>query len=73
MQCLNVDKIMGDDFKLYKQRSECGRIDCEFSSKSSHFHCLLCPYICTDASRILPHRKNHNSSSMVTSVDQSSV
>ena len=56
-----TDKIMGEDFRLYKKESDCGRSDCEFANKASHFHCLLCPYMCTDANRILPHRKNHGS------------
>lgn len=58
-----VDKIMGEDFRLYKKESDCGRSDCEFANKASHFHCLLCPYMCTDANRILPHRKNHGTAS----------
>ena len=56
-----TDKIMGEDFRLYKKESDYGRSDCEFANKASHFHCLLCPYMCTDANRILPHRKNHGS------------
>ncbi|XP_067947893.1 zinc finger protein castor homolog 1-like [Watersipora subatra] len=61
-----LDQVMGDGFKLFKPNNDCKRADCEFVTKVSHFHCQLCPYICTDANKILPHRKNHTNSSAST-------
>ncbi|ELU17242.1 hypothetical protein CAPTEDRAFT_118076, partial [Capitella teleta] len=26
---------------------------------ANHFHCLKCPFICTDSSKVTAHRKHH--------------
>ena len=54
-----IDKIMGEDFEQFRSMIDCQRADCEFSLKSSHFHCVKCPFICLDTSKIPPHRKHH--------------
>ncbi len=55
-----TDKIMGDDFQQFRIHTPCDSTDCEFSRKSSHYHCLRCSYICTDTSKVTVHRKFHN-------------
>ncbi|XP_023932584.1 zinc finger protein castor homolog 1-like [Lingula anatina] len=55
-----VDAIMGGQFQQYRGTSECGRPDCQYTGKSSHYHCLRCPFICTDTSKVSAHRKQHS-------------
>ena len=57
-----VDSIIQDDFQRYKSTMDCKRGDCEFSSKSTHFHCLRCPFICTDSGKVAVHRNQHSMS-----------
>ncbi|XP_071840384.1 zinc finger protein castor homolog 1-like isoform X3 [Apostichopus japonicus] len=57
-----VDSIIQDDFQRYKSTMDCKRGDCEFGSKSTHFHCLRCPFICTDSGKVAVHRNQHSMS-----------
>ncbi|XP_071476914.1 uncharacterized protein [Diadema antillarum] len=54
-----VDSIIQDDFQRYKASVSCDRSDCEYTAKSTHFHCLRCPFICTDSGKVAIHRKQH--------------
>lgn len=55
-----VDSIVQDDFQRYKSTMDCKRSDCEFGNKNTHFHCLRCPFICTDSGKVAVHRKQHS-------------
>ena len=48
--------LMGDEFEEYRASVDCARPDCEFSRKSTHFHCLKCPFICKEAIKVTAHR-----------------
>ena len=52
--------IMGEEFSMFRLGQDCGRPDCENVKKASHFHCLKCPFICTDSSKVTAHRKHHS-------------
>ncbi|KAK6177137.1 hypothetical protein SNE40_015302 [Patella caerulea] len=54
-----IDKIMGDEFRQFRASVHCTKNNCEFSAKSSHFHCLKCPFSCADSSKVSAHRKHH--------------
>ena len=54
-----LDKLMGDEFQQFRATVRCGRGDCEFSEKASHFHCQKCAFVCADSSKVLAHRKYH--------------
>ena len=51
--------LMGKEFQVFRGNAECRREDCEYTSRSTHYHCLKCPFICTDSSKVVPHRKHH--------------
>lgn len=53
------DCLMGDDFTQHRLHQSCERADCELSRKSSHFHCQRCEFACTDSSKVMAHRKQH--------------
>ena len=54
-----LDKLMGNEFQQFRATVRCGRGDCEFSEKASHFHCQKCAFVCADSSKVLAHRKYH--------------
>ena len=54
-----LDKLMGGEFQQFRATVCCGRGDCEFSEKASHFHCQKCAFVCADSSKVLAHRKYH--------------
>eukprot|EP00057_Strongylocentrotus_purpuratus_P030440 XP_781684.2 PREDICTED: zinc finger protein castor homolog 1 [Strongylocentrotus purpuratus] len=54
-----VDSIIQDDFQRFKASVSCDRSDCEYTAKNTHFHCLRCPFICTDSGKVPIHRKQH--------------
>jgi hypothetical protein len=54
-----LDSVMGDDFQQFRPKVDCGRPDCEHAKAANHFHCLRCPFICTDSSKVSAHRKHH--------------
>ncbi|XP_041378245.1 zinc finger protein castor homolog 1-like [Gigantopelta aegis] len=54
-----LNTIMGDEFQQFRVTVPCGRADCELAGKSSHFHCLRCPFLCADSSKVMAHRKYH--------------
>ncbi|XP_076451694.1 zinc finger protein castor homolog 1-like [Babylonia areolata] len=54
-----LDKLMGEEFRQFRATVSCGRGDCEFSKKASHFHCEKCAFVCADSSKVLAHRKYH--------------
>ncbi|KAL8571171.1 hypothetical protein ACOMHN_010632 [Nucella lapillus] len=54
-----LDKLMGEEFRQFRATVDCGRGDCEFSRKASHFHCEKCAFVCADSSKVLAHRKYH--------------
>lgn len=35
------------------------------TSKSSHFHCQKCDYICTDTNKVVAHRRQHNKTDFI--------
>ena len=55
-----LDGLMGDEFKMFRMGQDCGRPDCEHVQKASHYHCMKCPFICTDSSKVTAHRKHHS-------------
>ncbi|XP_071946208.1 zinc finger protein castor homolog 1-like [Antedon mediterranea] len=62
-----VDSIVQDDFERFKATVHCERPDCEFALKHTHFHCLRCPFICTDSAKVTAHRKQHTKSEVISS------
>ena len=61
-----MDSVMGEDFLQFRVNQDCLRQDCDHSSKYSHFHCLRCPFVCTDANKVLAHRRQHNKTDSIT-------
>ena len=55
-----TDAMMADEFQQFRANVNCERADCEYSKRLAHFHCLKCPYICTDSNKVLVHRKQHS-------------
>ncbi|XP_033107700.1 zinc finger protein castor homolog 1-like [Anneissia japonica] len=62
-----VDSIIQEDFERFKATVHCERPDCEFALKHTHFHCLRCPFICTDSAKVTAHRKQHTKSEVISS------
>lgn len=54
-----IDGITGNEFRQFRGNVDCQYEDCEYANRSSHFHCLLCSYVCMDAAQVLAHRKHH--------------
>lgn len=54
-----IDSITGGELQQYRINQDCSTVDCEYNKKMSHFHCKRCPYVCTDSSKVLTHRKYH--------------
>ncbi|XP_064610900.1 zinc finger protein castor homolog 1-like isoform X2 [Liolophura sinensis] len=54
-----IDGITGNEFRQFRGNVDCQYEDCEYGNRSSHFHCLLCSYVCMDAAQVLAHRKHH--------------
>ncbi|XP_071109197.1 zinc finger protein castor homolog 1-like [Haliotis cracherodii] len=62
-----LDNIMGGEFYHFRSSVACGSSDCELSIKSSHFHCLKCPFACADSSKVQAHRKYHSKMDSIAS------
>jgi hypothetical protein len=45
--------LMGGEFQQFRATVKCGRGDCEFSERSSHFHCEKCAFVCADSSKVI--------------------
>lgn len=54
-----IDSLTGGEMQQFRMNQPCGRDECEYEGKASHFHCLKCNYNCTDSSKVLTHRKYH--------------
>lgn len=54
-----IDSITGGDFKQFRANVNCEYKSCEYNSKSSHYHCLKCDFVCTDTTKVTAHRKFH--------------
>lgn len=54
-----IDVIMGDQFQQFHAKTDCRQAGCEHARSATHFHCLTCPFICTDSSKVVAHRKHH--------------
>ena len=54
-----IDSITGCDFKQFRANVNCEYKSCEYNSKSSHYHCLKCDFVCTDTTKVTAHRKFH--------------
>ena len=56
-----MDTVMGDRFQQFHGKMDCRYPDCEHANRrSTHFHCLICPFTCTDSSKVIAHRKHHS-------------
>ena len=55
-----LDDLMGDEFQHFSLKIDCGRSDCEHARKTSHYHCVKCPFICTDTNKVTAHRRHHS-------------
>ncbi|XP_067659441.1 zinc finger protein castor homolog 1-like isoform X2 [Haliotis asinina] len=62
-----LDNIMGGEFYHFRSTVPCGSEGCELSIKSSHFHCLKCPFACADSSKVQAHRKYHSKMDSIAS------
>lgn len=55
-----IDVIMGDQFQQFHAKTDCRQAGCEHARSATHFHCLSCPFVCTDSSKVVAHRKHHS-------------
>ncbi|KAM7341387.1 uncharacterized protein ACRADG_012271 isoform 2-T5 [Cochliomyia hominivorax] len=69
-----LDTLMGSDFQQYRATMTCNYSNCPYAfnsttedsndilngRKSSHFHCLKCPFVCVDTNKVVAHRRLHN-------------
>lgn len=62
------DALMGDEFTQFRLHHDCDRPDCQFSKKASHFHCQRCEFACTDSSKVMAHRKQHEKMDSIASL-----
>ena len=61
-----TDGIMGNEFRQVRLAQNCGRADCEHNTKCTHYHCLKCPYICVELSKVQVHRKHHQKQELMS-------
>lgn len=62
-----IDSITGGDFKQFRANVNCDYEPCEYNTKSSHYHCLKCKFVCTDTTKVTAHRKFHIKMENITS------
>nr|XP_036224591.1 uncharacterized protein LOC106620102 isoform X1 [Bactrocera oleae] len=67
-----LDTLMGKDLQQYRHNLRCDFSTCAYQlnkgsvktnfgiNKKSHFHCLKCPFTCTDTNKVGAHRRLHN-------------
>src|SRR5699024_2940390 len=68
-----LDSLMGGDFQQFRSSVSCGQPNCPFANvnssagnKTSHFHCLKCPYVCADTNKVVAHRRQHGKMDSIT-------
>nr|XP_018671156.1 zinc finger protein isoform X3 [Ciona intestinalis] len=54
-----VAGLVRDDFKRIKTTQDCAFDGCPYKGNSTHFHCLRCPFKCTDSAKVGTHRRQH--------------
>ena len=66
MRHRKTDDVIGDEFEQVRMSGDCGRVECRYKGRCTHYHCTLCSYTCVELSKVKPHRRHHARTTKLT-------